>query len=189
MANFNPYVDKTDIDFWRELCQKEGTLRHYKKGDFFLRAGEIPKEFGFIESGYFKYSVVDSAGEEHITGFALRNNLAGDYYSSIHDARALIDLKAAKRSSVWVINTDLVKHMFDINPNIRLSLSEELFRTAHQRYLNLYRQTPKERYVELLNRCPDILQHVTLKELASFLQITPTHLSRIRKEILKKLVL
>ncbi len=49
---------------------------------------------------------------------------------------------------------------------------------------DLYRQTSKERYVELLNHCPDIFQHITLKELASYLQITPTHLSRIRKEIL-----
>ncbi len=58
MANFNTYMDKIDVVFWRELCQREGKLRHYAKGDFFLRAGEVPKYFGFIESGYFKYSVI-----------------------------------------------------------------------------------------------------------------------------------
>lgn len=79
-----------------------------------------------------------------------------------------------------------VFHLFvvPLYPDIRRIMTEELFRMAHERYVNLYRHTSKERYVELLNHCPDILQHITLKELASYLQITPTHLSRIRKEIL-----
>ncbi len=36
MANFNPYIDKIDMDFWRELCTKEGKLCHYKKGSIFF---------------------------------------------------------------------------------------------------------------------------------------------------------
>lgn len=76
MANFNSYIDTIDMEFWHNLCVKEGVLRHYSKGEFFLRAGEVPKYFGFIESGYFKYSVVDSQGNERITGFALCNNIA-----------------------------------------------------------------------------------------------------------------
>lgn len=184
MANFNTYMDKIDVGFWRELCQREGKLRHYAKGDFFLRAGEVPKYFGFIESGYFKYSVIDSLGNEQITGFALRGNLAGDFYSTIRKAPALSNLTTTTNSSVWVISTALAKRMLDLYPDIRRIMTEELFRMAHERYVNLYRHTSKERYVELLNHCPDILQHITLKELASYLQITPTHLSRIRKEIL-----
>lgn len=184
MANFNAYMDKIDVDFWRELCQREGKLRHYAKGDFFLRAGEVPKYFGFIESGYFKYSVIDSLGNEQITGFALRGNLAGDFYCSIHNTSALSNLTATANSSVWVISTSLVRQNLDLYPDMRRIMAEELFRMAHERYVKLYRQTPKERYEELLKHCPDILQHITLKELASYLQITPTHLSRIRKEIL-----
>ena len=38
MANFNPYIDKIDMDFWRELCTKEGKLCHYKRGNIFFIA-------------------------------------------------------------------------------------------------------------------------------------------------------
>ena len=31
MANFNPYIDKIDMDFWRELCAKEGKLCFIKR--------------------------------------------------------------------------------------------------------------------------------------------------------------
>lgn len=86
MANFNPYMERIDMDFWRDLCREEGVLRRYAKGDFFLRAGEFARHFGFIESGCFKYTVVDSIGEERITGFAPCHNLAGDFYSAVRQA-------------------------------------------------------------------------------------------------------
>jgi CRP-like cAMP-binding protein len=184
MASFNLYIDKIDIDLWREFCQREGKLRHYLKREYFLRIGEVPKYFGYIESGCFKYTVIDSSGEEHITGFAPRNNLAGDFYSAIRHAPALNDLKATVNSTVWIIDANKVRQWLDARPNMSRSFAEDLFRMAHERYVNLYRKSPKERYLELLKCSPDILQQVTLKELASYLQITPTHLSRIRKEIL-----
>lgn len=183
MANFNPYIDKIDIDFWRELCTKEGKLCHYKKGEYFLHRGERTKYFGFIELGYFKYTIIDTDGNEHITGLALCNTLAGDFYSSIRNELSLVDLKAMTDSDVWVCSTNFLRQILKENIELRCFIAEELFRQSHGRYLNLYRQSPKERYLELIERCPDLLQDITLKDLASYLQITPTYLSRIRKEI------
>lgn len=186
MANFNSYIDTIDMEFWHNLCVKEGVLRHYSKGEFFLRAGEVPKYFGFIESGYFKYSVVDSQGNERITGFALCNNIAGDFYSSIHRVTALNNLIATTHSAVWVISTARVKEVLNEYPDLYRIIADELFRMSHERYINLYRQSPKERYIELINKCSDILRQITLKEMASYLQITPTHLSRLRKEFITR---
>lgn len=51
------------------------------------------------------------------------------------------------------------------------------------RYLDMFRLTPEERYQKLLERCPDLLQQVSLREIASYLGITPTHMSRIRRRL------
>ena len=182
-ANFNPYIDKIDLNFWRELCVKEGKLCHYKKGEYFLHRRETPKYFGFITSGAFKYTIIDTDGNEHITGLALCDTLAGDFYSSIRKESSLVALQAITDSNVWVCSTNLFRQILKENIELRCVMAEELFRQTHDRYLNLYRQSPKERYWELIRRCPNILQDITLKELASYLQITPTYLSRIRKEI------
>ena len=182
-ANFNPYIDKMDLNFWRELCVKEGKLCHYKKGEYFLHRRETPKYFGFITSGAFKYTIIDTDGNEHITGLALCDNLAGDFYSSIRKESSLVALQAITDSDVWVCSTNLFRQILKENIELRCVMAEELFRQTHDRYLNLYRQSPKERYWELIRCCPNILQDITLKELASYLQITPTYLSRIRKEI------
>lgn len=61
--------------------------------------------------------------------------------------------------------------------------AEQLFSQTYSRYLDIYRLTPEERYKELLERCPDILQLISLKELASYLKITSVHMSRIRRKI------
>jgi len=182
-ANFNPYIDKIDLNFWRELCVKEGKLCHYKKGEYFLHRRETPKYFGFITSGAFKYTIIDTDGNEHITGLALCDTLAGDFYSSIRKESSLVTLQAITDSDVWVCSTNLFRQILKENIELRCVMAEELFRQTHDRYLNLYRQSPKERYWELIRCCPNILQDITLKELASYLQITPTYLSRIRKEI------
>lgn len=182
-ANFNPYIDKMDLNFWRELCVKEGKLCHYKKGEYFLHRRETPKYFGFITSGAFKYTIIDTDGNEHITGLALCDTLAGDFYSSIRKESSLVTLQAITDSDVWVCSTNLFRQILKENIELRCVMAEELFRQTHDRYLNLYRQSPKERYWELIRCCPNILQDITLKELASYLQITPTYLSRIRKEI------
>lgn len=185
MSSFNEYIDTAEIDFIRAYFQREGRLCTFNKGSFFLRAGDCPPRMALVVSGYFKYSVIDSRGEECITGFALCNNLVGDYYGCLHHVPALNHIKAVTNSTCLVVSARKVSDMLAAHADVRIKFGETLFRMAHKRYLSLCCQTPKERYTELLKRCPDLLQHITLKEFASFLQITPTHLSRIRKEILQ----
>ena len=56
---------------------------------------------------------------------------------------------------------------------------------AFMRLHNLYRKSPRQRYVELCEQYPQVVETVTLKDLSSFLLITPNHLSRIRRELAK----
>ena len=79
----------------------------------------------------------------------------------------------------------------------RRSIIGELILRQHRAcYLDLHRATARERYELLLQRCPGIVEHLALQDLASFLRpvgskrpeverlcITPQMLSRIRKNI------
>ncbi|MCM1312773.1 MAG: Crp/Fnr family transcriptional regulator [Bacteroides sp.] len=183
MANFNSYIDALDMDFWLEVCSRTGTLRHYKKGEVFVKDGEPAKYWGVVVRGYFKYVITDDAGNDHVTGFTFSNNLVGDFLSIVGKSRARACIVAATDTDVMLSPLAVIQQLFDKNPMLRQTLSEGLFEQAYTQYLDMFRLSPKARYVALLKRCPDILQHVTLKELASFLQITPTHLSRLRKEL------
>ena len=66
---------------------------------------------------------------------------------------------------------------------LRSIIAEHLLSQARARYIDLHRATARERYELLLQRCPGIVEHLALQDLASFLCITPQMLSKIRKEI------
>ena len=54
-----------------------------------------------------------------------------------------------------------------------------------QRMLGMIQQSAEERYAYLLQTNPDIFQHAALKNIATYLGVTDTSLSRIRKEFAK----
>ncbi len=45
-SQFNAFEEALDFSFWRELCEKHGTLRHFKRGEYFARTGEVLKNAG-----------------------------------------------------------------------------------------------------------------------------------------------
>ena len=66
---------------------------------------------------------------------------------------------------------------------LRSVIAEHLLNQARACYLDLHRATARERYELLLRRCPGIVHHLALQDLASFLCVTPNYLSTIRKDI------
>ena len=167
MGNFNSFVDKLDMDFWHEACAKSGKLCHYKKGEFFVQQGDVIRYMGIVKEGYFKYVVTDSKGDEHITGLA----------------PCMTSIIAATNVEVLVCDREIVYKIFNENRELHQLFSDSLFHNCYTEYLNTHRLSPKERYIALLKRCPDILQNITIAEVASYLNVTPTYLSRIRREI------
>lgn len=183
MADFNTYIEDVDMVHWRELCFRNGTVKCYRKGEPFVWRGEIVKYFGITLKGYFKYTITDEKGYEHITGFVFSGCPVGDFLSIVNRQPVKTDIIAATDAEVMLCPATVLMSYFEESPAMRRKLTEALFDQAYTQYLDLHCRSPKARYLDLLKRCPDILQKITLKELASFLQITPTHLSRIRKEL------
>ena len=95
----------------------------------------------------------------------------------------MTSLVAATNVEVMACNCEVLNKVFNEKRELHQQLSDLLFHDVYKRYLDMHRLSPKERYIALLKRCPDILQSISIKEIASFLNVTPTYLSRIRKEI------
>ncbi len=178
------YSGISDMDFWRKVCAEEGAMRRYRKGECLQRCGEVPRVWGLVVKGYFKFVVATSEGEERICGFAFAHSLVGDYEACVNHRSALMDIVAVTEAEVLTCTTAVLRRVLTENPRIHLSLADSLLQQLYGSFTDLYRFTPRERYLWMLKKYPGLLQHITLKELASFLQITPTHLSRIRKQLL-----
>ncbi len=183
MDRFNTYIDGLDMDFWYDVCKQNGVLRRYKKGECFVREGESTSLLGFVVTGAFAFVVTGSDGSRHITGMVFKGTPVTDYLNIVMKSGNRTDIVAVAPSEVWVCDGKIVERLFRDIPLLHSTVADNLFRQTYDRFLDLYRKSPKERYMELLSKCPEILQQMSLKDLASYLRITPTYLSRIRKEI------
>lgn len=187
MANFNPYMDEIDVDFWRELCEREGQLYHYDTGDFFLEAGDVGRFIGFIKTGTLKYIANDSEGNEHTINLEFSGEFVASFPESIYGIPSKVSIIANSPCDIYCVSTAKLRHRISTDREFQFIVaktSEQLLGQVYSRLIESYTISPRKRYKELISKYSDLFEMFPLKDIASYLRITPTHLSRIRKEIL-----
>lgn len=186
--NFNTYIDGINTDFWRELCVSSGELMTFQRGDAFVAEGEVGRYIGYIKSGTLKYSAVADNGDEHIVGLEFAGEFVADFPFSLRGMPARVSIIAETPCEIYCVKTAQVAAMMNDNPDVNqlvMDGTEAIFSTVYDRYVALYTKSPQQRYNDLINSHPDIFSLFSLKDIASFLNITPTHLSRLRKNAVK----
>lgn len=186
-SRFNIYDQTIDLSIIKEYCRENGRTVHYSKDDVFVQQGCMGKYLGVVESGYFKYTTLTSSGNEAVVGFAFEGEIVADYYNSFNGLSSEITIKAGNDASVFQIRTGEARNIFNSFFEGNLSaLNGTLFSEIYSRYLELYRKTPTERYIDLITLYPQIVDIVSLRDIASYLLVTPVYFSRIRKNLAKK---
>ena len=187
MQKFNVYDQNIDLSAIKDYCRKHGRVRHYAKDEIFVQQGTTGRYLGVVESGYFKYVTLTSSGSEAVVGFAFEGEIVADYYNSFNRLPSEVTIIAGADTAVSQIKTAEARNIFNASFEGNLSaINGTLFSEIYSRYLELYRKTPTERYLDLITLYPQILEIVSLRDIASYLLITPVYLSRIRKNLAKK---
>ena len=186
MSNFNTYMTGIDTVFYRNLCLEKGELRQYKKNEYIQKEGDIFPYCGLLESGIVKYTCRNTVeGKDYNIGFSFPDEFVADYPFCLYGMKAEISIQAITDCKILFCHSDVINHVYDDTAkgqHLARVAAEQLFNQVYLRYINLYRYTPEERYIRLLEKYPDIIQLIPLKEIASYLRITPIHLSRIRRK-------
>lgn len=184
--DYNKYTSGIDYSLIIAFFLQNGKLKHYKKGDSFIRVNDQGKYMGYVISGVFQYRGINAAGGERVVGYSFQEGFVGNYPAFIHRHASTIEIRALCDCSVYVITYDELMRFYEANNDqqaLRWRVSEILLLEVYDRLISIYTLTPEEQYLEIRNRCPDLLNMITLKELASYLMISPETLSRIRKKI------
>lgn len=187
MEEFNVYLKNIDQNFLKDICMREGKLALYNKNEYFSTIGQPSSYVGFVNKGAFKYVCFNSSeSKNYNVGFAFADEFIGDYPTCLYQTSFEISIQAMTHCEVYLFESDKLEFYFNQNIETQKkarTIAEQLFIQTYSRFLDTYQKTPEERYKELLQRCPKILQIISLKDLSSYLKITPVHLSRIRRKI------
>lgn len=186
MSHFNNYISQYDYSWFIDFMVQHGTLVQFRKNEAFCAVGIPCKTMGFIRKGAFMYCANDRQGERHVVGYAFEDSFVGNYGAFRLKQTSAIDITALCESEVYLVTYEALNRFITADAGNRehyLRIIELMFSEVYERYVSTYIKTPEERYTEILHRCPEIFNYITAKDFASYLQIAPETLSRIRRKL------
>ncbi len=157
-----------------------------EKGKMLLKEGETAHAYYLLQSGLVRAYVLDFDGHEITTDFFSDGEIVIVPTSLFQRIPSQETLVAMTDSILWRIRFDAFQALYHSIPGFsewgRLWFTRQLF-AMKQRSLDMIRESATHRYLKLMKEKPQVMQYVPLKQIASYLGITDTSLSRIRKEI------
>ncbi len=172
-------------DFLRQAVTKT-----YKRQEILSRPNAVPNDVFFINQGIIRVLVTDHEGTEHTIHFALENQFIADYSNFIQSQPSIYALQALEETQVVILPRTSIewgyKNLINGQKMGRL-IAEYYFIYQDDRIKNTFVRTPKQRYDSISDVFPNIHNRVPQHMIASYLGITPIHLSRLKKASLGKL--
>lgn len=183
LQNINKFVSLTQAE--ETLVSDAFVPVELKKKEFLLQPGEYSNHMRFITSGCLKLFRVDDAGNEHILFFGMGGWWVNDLYAYLTETPATYSLQAITDSVVLQIHRDRLNKLFD-----EIHMMDRFFRIKTQKgYVALQERTTQsmsqsaeQRYADFVKRYRAMEQQIPQYMIASYLGITPEHLSAIRKK-------
>ncbi|KUJ59242.1 cyclic nucleotide-binding protein [Flavobacteriaceae bacterium CRH] len=170
-----------------ELIKSKVVFRETKKEVFYHEAGKIPNEIIFLTEGIMRICYYNYKGDEITKYFIDENNFLADinsynqeipsteYVQAVTDCKYIVLSKSAmKELSATIIEWDKI-----IAKITSKGLADKVNRISP-----MMTENAKERYEKFINNFPDQANRIPLSYLASYLGITQSSLSRIRKGML-----
>lgn len=179
------YVSLTEDE--KNAIVSSDIFRSVKKGTTLLKEGQKSKDSYFVLKGLLRtYYVID--GEEKTTAFYTEME-ALTPHCVISKTPSQYYVSCVEDSILTVSNSDMEAVMNSKFPKFETLcriLSEELLAKQQIDFDEFKTSSPEKRYLNLLQKRPDLVQRVPQHQLASYLGIKPQSLSRLRARILEK---
>jgi CRP-like cAMP-binding protein len=164
-------------------------LKTLTKNEYLTQAGKICRQSFFVEEGFLRVYVTDVENNDVTLNFYGKDGFANDFLSFFKQIPASQNIQALTNCTVWAITFADLQTCFHTIPEFRefgRMLLVTNYGRLQERMLGMIQLTAEQRYVKLIESQPDIFQNAPLKMIATYLGITDTSLSRIRKEVSKK---
>lgn len=179
----HPLMTPQDLDEIASLHQRIVL----SKNDMLLQEGKTANAYYLVEKGLIRFFVHDLDGNEITTQFICENEIANEVSSLFQRLPSVQNIQSVTDAVVWKIEFNDFQHLYHSMESIREWgrewMSRQLFQTQ-QRSIEMITHSASMRYLQLIEHRPQIVQQAPLKQIASYLGIADTSLSRIRKEMI-----
>lgn len=157
-----------------------------QKGNFFLRAGEVPQQIGFVVNGLFKKFYQSEDGREYIKDFSSEGKLVTAYSALLQGQPSIMNIQAVEDSQLFLIPYKFWTSLYDRHScwqEVGRKIAERVFIDSEQRERDLLTHSASKRYELFVVNNPHLKVRLPQYDVASYLGISPVSLSRIVSKI------
>lgn len=161
-------------------------LRQLRKKAFLQQAGEVCAGTAFVEQGCLRAYTMNDELRENILRFATEGWWASDLDSFYSGAPSDQYVQAVEDTRIqWIAREDFLRLLdrFPFWKEVHVTKVREAYQVMIERMNRLRQMSAEERYRRLLEERPDLVLRVPLQQLASYLDLEPQSLSRIRARV------
>lgn len=162
-----------------ELSEKTITI---ERNEFLKVKGSIDRNVYYIESGSVKAFVLDEY-EEQIIRFGYKENIIASLDSFLTGKPSDLYIQAIKKTTIKVITKAQIDSLISDETNriLWINILENLVVQQMEREIDILTSSPKERFLRVLKRSPQLFQEVPNRHIANYLRMSPETLSRLKK--------
>ena len=177
------YID-VDNEEWNTLFSVVD-IKTFKKGDILLYEGDKKFDIHIVLDGLLRTYFTRGDGEEKTFYFSLEGDFAADYENAINNQPSNYSIDALEDTTVAIISMESLQGLYSTLKNgnkLGRIIVEKYFFIWSGRISDFYMHSPLERYNNMHKYYPDIIQRVPQYYIASYLNISTVHLSRLKKQ-------
>lgn len=155
-----------------------------KKGEFFIRAGEISRYMALNLDGLFRFYYIDEEGNDYTKGFNKADQFLMSYSAVVQKRPSFFSIEALQDSHILKFDFEAFNQM--MREDIRwypftFKLLEKKYVMKELRERSFLLENAEERYQDFKKDYAEVADKIKLYHVASFIGITPEALSRLRK--------
>ncbi|MCL6416597.1 Crp/Fnr family transcriptional regulator [Aestuariirhabdus sp. Z084] len=168
-----------------EIIQSACVYDELKKDDYFVREGEYANEIAFLEQGAVRAFYTNKQGKEYNKTFFTAPAIIGSYASLISKEKNRLPQQALSDCAIWRISFDVIERLSGNSielERLRRNIAEQFFVWNEKKQLEMALLDAKERYLIFKDEHPGLEETIPQYHIASYLGISATQLSRIRKK-------
>ena len=168
------------------LLFSEGTLKHYKRKDYIIKQGQFSNKVFFVKNGVTRHFVITPEGSEKTIRISKENDF---FYSSIvsyfKQDPSYIYCQCLTDCDLIFWESSRIESLFRNNPILDRYKSQLLINfivEKHKKEVSLLTKNAENRYIEFCNDNLQLFNRIPHHIIASYIDITPETLSRLRKK-------
>lgn len=164
-------------------------IKTFKRKTIINKSGNTNQDLYFIEEGFIRLFITDSRGVQHTTHFAQENVFITDYTALASGGPAKYNLEAIEDTKMVILSKKTLEWLYanlEEGEKLGRMVLDNYFVYFDNRLQHFYTHTPQERFDLMNSIFPDIHNRVPQHMIASYINISPVHLSRLKKQANKK---